>query len=263
MNGELSYNANDLQTFNPDTGVGIITNLIEHTSIPDKDVELYAIADANGSAIPSINYPSKKIKIAGVIKGSSQADIDNRMDTFKGYFNGKNKNLDIAYAGSTRRYIATVNSMSITRGQKDTSAAFSIEFICTNPFGLDTASTSIINSAAYTSAILNSAPTIAGSAPYQLPVITITINSLTGTGDWIQISNNNNGQDMLIFGFGFQAGDVIVIDCSTRKVTLNGVPIDYNGVFLELEPGANSLTYTDGFTTRNVNIVAVYYKRWL
>lgn len=263
MNGDLSFNSNNLQTYDPATDVGIITSVIDHTNLPDMIAELYAIADANGSSIPSINYPSKKIGIAGTIKGSSQDDLDSRIDTFKGYFNGKDKNLDIDYAGTTRRYIATKNALTISRQQKALFATFALEFICTQPFGVETSATSIISSLNYTGATLNMTPTIAGSAPYQYPVFTITIDALTGTGDYIQISNDNNGQDMLIYGLGLVATDVVVIDCFNRTVTVNGNIVDYTGAFLELEPGANSLTYTDGFTTRTVDIVANYYKRYL
>lgn len=263
MDGGLTFNTNDLQTFDPITRLGINTNQIDHTDLPTQVAELYAKADANGSSIPDINYPSKKVTIGGTIHGSSQADLDSRIDTFKGYFNGKDKNLDIVYGSSTRRYIATKNAISIQRQQKAFYAAFQVEFVCTNPFGLDTTATSINNSQNYTSATKNMTPTIGGSAPQQLPVFTITIDALTGTGDYIQISNDNNGQDMLVYGLGLEAGDVLVIDCANRVVTLNGDLVDYNGVFLELEPGANSITYTDGFTTRTVDIVAEYYKRWL
>lgn len=263
MNGDITFNSNDLQTYSPTTDVGIVTNVIDHTDIPEKMAELYAIADANGSSIPSINYPSKKISIAGVIRGSTQDDLDSRIDTFKGYFNGKDKNLDIDYAGTTRRYIATANGISIKRLQKALWAEFAIEFICTKPFGEETSATVITNTSNYTSATLNMTPTIGGSAPYQLPVFTITIDALTGTGDYVQITNDNNGQAMVVYGLGLEAGDVVVIDCANRTVTVNGDLVDYDGVFLELEPGANSLTYTDGFATRTVDILANYYKRYL
>jgi len=64
MNGDLSYNSNDLQTYDTSTRVGIVTNRIEHTSIPEMVALLYAKADADGSTIPSILYPSKKVVIA-------------------------------------------------------------------------------------------------------------------------------------------------------------------------------------------------------
>jgi hypothetical protein len=263
MDGNLSYNANSLQTYNRGTKVGINTNLIEHTDIPQAVAELMALADTDGSVIPDINYPSRIVKIGGTIHGSTQADLDSRIDTFKGYFRGKDKNLDITYASSTRRYIATKNSVGVVREQKQLWATFAVEFICTNPFGLDTSATSLISSLNYTSATLTSTPTIGGTAPYQLPLITITIDALTGTGDYIQITNGLNTQEMLLYGLGLTAGDVIVIDCVNRTVKLNGTEIDYVGTYLVLEPGASSITYTDGFTTRQVDIVATYIKRWL
>lgn len=263
MNGDITFNSNNLQTYDPSTDVGIITNLIDHTNMPEKQAALYAKADANSSSIPAINYPSKKITIAGTIKGNSQYDLDERIDTFKGYFNGKDKNLDIDYICSARRYIATANTISITRQQKALFATFTVEFICTNPFGMDTVATTIMSQLNYTIDSLTVTPTIAGSAPYQLPVFTITIDALTGTGDYIKISNDYNNQQIMIYGLGLIAGDVIVIDCVNRIVTRNGIAIDYYGTFLELEPGANSITYNDGFTTRQVDIVANYYKRYL
>lgn len=264
MNGDLSYNSNDLQNYDPSTNVGIITNSIEHTNLPEKVMALYAMADADGSSIPAINYPSKRIVIGGVIKGSSQADLDSRIDTFKGYFNVKDKNLDIAYGASTRRYIATANTVSVVRQQNALFATFQIEFICTNPFGLDTSATDLWTTKSnFTSATFTETPTVGGNAPFQLPIFTITIDALTGDGDYVQISNDNNNQEILIYGLGLEAGDVIVIDCVERTVTVNDVEVDYYGTFLELEPGANSITYTDGFTTRTVDVAASYTKRWL
>ena len=265
MNGALSFNTNSLQTYNRTTRVGINTNRIDHTDIPDVVAQLLAKADADGSTIPAINYPSKKVRIAGSIHGSTQANLDDRIDTFKGYFNGKNKNLDITYGSGTRRYIATKNSVSITRSQKALVALFEVEFICTNPFGVDTSTSNLwaaktgFTAATFTEAAI----AIGGTAPYQLPVFTITVNSLTGTGDYVLISNDNNGQELMVYGQGIVNGDVIVIDCAERTVTINGEEVDYYGTFLELEPGVNSITYTDGFTTRNVDVSAVYTKRWL
>lgn len=264
MNGDLTFDVIDLQTYSTTTRVGIVTNRIEHTNIPDKIATLYAKADADGSSIPAINYPSKKVVIGGTIHGSSQSDLDTRIDAFKGYFNTKNGNLDIAYGASTRRYIATANTVSVIRQQKTLWATFAVEFICTNPFGLDITNTDLwAAKTTFTDPTFTETPTIGGSAPFQLPVFTITINSLTGSGDYVQISNDNNNQEILIYQQGLTAGDVIVIDCANRVVTINGVESDYYGTFLELEPGAASITYTDGFTTRDVDVSGVYAKRWL
>lgn len=264
MDGSLTYNSNSLQTYDPTTRVGINTNKIRHTNIPDSVAELYMKANASDSTVPDQEYPSKTIGLDGSIHGSSQADLDDRIDAFKGYFAQRNKNLDIAYGSGTRRYTAMkTNSLGIERQDKALFATFSVELIC-KPFGYDTATTNLWTAkTGFTNATFTETPTIAGSAPYQLPVITITINSMTGDGDYVQISNDNNNQEILLYGLGLEAGDVIVIDCEQRTVTVDGVEVDYYGTFLELEPGAASITYTDGFTTRDVDVAAVYTKRWL
>ena len=262
MNGDLSYNTNSLQTYNPTTHTGINTNVINHTDSPDQDAALYTVANANDSNVPDSNYQSRKVSIAGTIHGSSQADLDSRIDTFRGYFAQRNKNLDIAYGSGTRRYVVMkINTFSLSRSNKSLYASFTIEFLC-KPFGFDTSTTSLLSHTGFTSATVTDTPTVGGTAPYQLPVYTITINSLTGSGDYVQISNDNNGQEILLYGLGLTAGDVIVVDAENRSVTVNGDEVDYYGTFLELEPGASSLTYTDGFTTRNVDIAASYTKRY-
>lgn len=264
MNGELTFSSNDLQTYSPATNTGIITNVIDHTDGPDMLMGLYGLADADGSSIPNINYPSKPVALAGVIKGSSQADLDDRIDTFKGYFRGKDKNLDITYGSGTRRYIATAGVPKVQRHPKSFYAIFQVPITCTNPFGLDTSSTNLwAKKNNFTSATFTETPTVGGNAPFQLPIFTITIDALTGAGDYVLISNDNNNQEIMVYGQGLIANDVIVIDCVQRIVTKNGTEIDYYGTFLELEPGANSLTYTDGFTTRTVDVEATYIKRWL
>lgn len=262
MDGSISFDSHSLQTYTPASGAGIIVNEINHTNLPTKDAQLFAIANADKSAIPKVNYPSKVVTIAGALTHTSQANLDALIDTFKGYFNGKDKNLDIAYGSSTRRYIATVNSISVVRSNKSRIARFTVEFICTYPFGRDTTQTSITNTLNHTSATLTVSPTIAGTAPTQVPIFTITLDAITGSGDFVAISNNNNNQQIVLSGLGLLAGDVIVIDCDERTVTVNGNPVDYFGTFLELELGSNSLTYSDGFDTRTVDIVAGYYKRW-
>lgn len=264
MNGGLTFNTNNLQTYSPATDVGIITNVIDHTDGPDMLMSLLPLADADGSSIPAINYPSKPVALAGAIKGSSQADLDSRIDTFKSYFTGKDKNLDINYGSGTRRYIATAGVPKIQRKSRSFIALFQVPITCTNPFGLDTATTDLWAAKNnFTGATFTETPTVGGSAPLQLPIFTITIDALTGDGDYVQISNDNNSQEILIYGQGLANGDVIVIDCVQRIVSINGDVIDYSGTFLELEPGANSITYTDGFTTRTVDVAAVYTKRWL
>lgn len=264
MNGDLSYNTNNLQTFDPVTQVGINTNTIKHIDPPDSVAELYILANSNDSDVPEEDLPSRKIILAGTIHGSSQADLDDRIDAFKGYFAVRKKNLDITYGSSGgRRYVMLkMSASSLERQDKALYATFNIELTC-KPFGTDLTPTNIINQSNRTTASYTASPTIAGNAIYQLPIFTITIDAKTGTGDYIQVSNNLNNQQIIVMGQGLVAGDVVVIDSVNRLVTINGNEVDYHGTFIELTLGANSITYSDGFDTRTVDIVGEYYKRYL
>lgn len=236
---------------------------IDHYSLPTKDAPLFPLAFANKSSIPWTNYPNKGIRVTGYIFCDTNDSLEGKIDLFKSYLTSQDANLDIDYDGGTRRYIATVNRCDIKKSISSKAATFTLEFICTQPFGVATTPTELVDELAYTSSSDTYPLTIEGTAPYQYPLITITINTLTGTGDYVQISNDNNGQEMLIYGVGLVNGDVVYIDTFNRLVTVNGDPVDYLGTFLELERGSQSITYTDGFTTRSVDIYIEYYKRYL
>lgn len=265
MTGAITFNTFDLQTYSAATQLGIITEKILHNDIPAKDVGLLSLANNNGSIIPYIEYPSKKITISGTIKGSSQIDIDTRMDTFKSYFNGKNKNLDIVYAGTTRRYIATANAVAIERQDKALFARFNVEFVCAQPFGQATATTSALNATGRTASSYTDSHTFIGSAPCQQPIITITYSAVTGGAGYVSWGNNTNGQGITIPDQTWQAGDVLEIDTRTgyQTVKKNGIEIDFLGAFPEFESGLQYFSYSDGFTTRTFAESVVYYPLYL
>lgn len=253
----ITFDSNDLQTAN------ILSQAIDHYNAPNKEAPVFALPYSNRSSIPYTNYPSRKIVLSGQLVSDTIANLDALIDTFKGYFNTEEGNLDIDYNGGTRRFIATVTNIAVGRPKGLTYADFSVEFTCPEPFGVDTSNTTITNTTGHTSASLTLTPTIGGTAPQQLPVITITLNAFTGDGDYVQVSNDLNGQSILLYNLGLAEDDVIVIDCVNRSVTVNGTEVDYFGTFLEIELGSASITYADGFDTRDVDINIVYKKRWL
>lgn len=267
MTGGLTYNSNSLQTYNRVTQTGIITDDIDLDSIASRDLTVYPLAHANASAIPFGNYPNKVIPVTGTIKATSSNALDALLITFKSYFIGTNKNLDIPYNGSTIRFIATHNGVSIKRSKDKTYATFSINFLCSLPFGTDTANTTALNAVGRTGAVYSDQHTFLGSAPQQLPVITITLTAVSSTGSqqlfW---GNNDTGQGIVITRTNWTAGDVVVIDLSdptNQKVTVNGVPVDFGGAFPEFSPGLHTMTYTDSFTSRTATHNVVYKARYM
>lgn len=263
MTGAITFDSNNLQTYTPTTLVGIITNGIEHTNLPAKDAALFGLANTNQSVIPYVGYPSKGITVTGVIVGSTEANLDSRIDSFKAYFLGKDKNLDIEYNGSTRRYIATVNTISVQRRQRSLFATFSIEFICTLPFGKNTSATTALSASGRTLSGYTDAYTFLGSAPFQLPVITVTYSAVSGGASFVTFGNNGNGQGITITDQTWVASDVLEIDVANRTVKKNGTEIDFLGAFPEFAPGGQNFSYSDGFTTRTFAITVSYNQMWL
>lgn len=254
----ISYNSNSLQGV-VSGGFQIITSDIDHFSNPDKSAKMFPLAHANASALPFIAYPSRTIKVSGYLLDTTIANLDADIDTFKGYFTGQDQNLDIDYNGGTRRYTATANNVTITRPVGLLYAKFSIEFICTNPFGQAITSNTLLDGSSghtgfgRTSASYTDAITLLGNAPQQRPVITITLTAVSdASGGFITISNNTTGQGITV-SRTWAAGDVLVIDCAQKIVTVNGVAFVFSGAFPEFAPGSGSINYTDNFTSRTMN----------
>jgi len=267
MTGAILYDSNNLQTYNRVTQTGIITDDIDLDSLPDRDLSIYAMAHSNASTIPFGNYPRKVIPVTGTIKAPTSAALDALLDTFRGYFRGKDKNLDIGYNGTTRRYTATHNGISIKRGNDKTFARYSINFVCTIPFGTDTTNTTALNATGRTLNGYSDAHTFLGTAPNQLPVVTITLTAVSATGSQQMFwGNNDTGQGIVITRSGWANGDVVVIDSSdplNQKVTVNGTQVDFSGAFPEFSPGAHTMTYTDSFNSRTANHNVVYKPRYM
>jgi hypothetical protein len=253
----IAYNGNSLQTSS------IFIGSIDAESIPTKNVKAYALAHGNGSRIPYISYPSKTITVTGTIYGNSISALDAALDTFRSYFNGQDQNLDIGYASGTRRYIATVNTLSITRPGGLNFAKFSLEFLCTQPFGQNVSASTILNVSARTGASYTDLFTFTGTAPYQRPIFTLTYTAVTATGvQPLMIGNNNTGQQITISRVP-AASDIIVIDTTQKTVIVNGVLFDFSGAFPEFPPGPGSIGYSDGFTSRTFNYNVTYNPMYL
>lgn len=252
----ITFASNSLQT------ASIITENIDHSS-PTKLSTVLALAHANASAVPFQNYPTRTIKIGGTLVGSSIANCDLLVDTFKSYLLGIDKNLDIDYGGGTRRYIATPNAPSISRPGNLAYAKFDVEFICTDPFGRDISTTTALSATGRTLSTYNDNYTFIGTAPYQLPVVTITVTAVTGaTAQSIQWGNGATGQAIFVQRT-WVAGDVLVIDSVLKTVTVNGSPAAFSGAFAEFAPGAQTLQYSDTFTTRTFTVLAQYIAGYL
>lgn len=254
----ITFDANSLQTSD------ILTATIDHESIPVKNAQIFNIANANAGVIPYISYTQKVITISGKVMKSTIPDLDNFLDTFRGYFRFQDRFLDIGYGSGTRRYIATATGVQVQRPGGLLHANFTVTFTCTQPFGQDILPTTLLSATGRTSSSYTDIITVQGSAPVQLPILTLTYTAISGgTAKTIIFGNNATGQQLRLTST-FVAGDVVTFNTVDRTVTQNGTLKDFTGAFPEFESGAQQAFYSDNFTTsRTFNYNLSYYRQWM
>lgn len=255
----VQYNGSSIQTNN------IIVSNIRHDSVPGKVQNKFALARTNKSTVTNVQYPERTITISGQVIGSNIADLEQRIDDFKLLMtpSANVANLDIDYNAGTRRYLATISSVTIDRNETLFSVDYSIEFTCLMPWGIDTTTSTLINAATITANNSSQSLTIGGNAPDQPLTITYVLNSFTGTAaNTVYLKNNATGQQITI-NRTWVAGDSLVIDQANLSVKVNGTEVDYGGVFPAFALGAGTLVVSDNWTARNVTFTVTQVKRWL
>src|SRR3990172_1162676 len=99
---------------------------------------------------------------------------------------------------------------------------------------------------------------------YTATMQNITFSSLSGaTGKIVTLTNPDTGEEISITRDWVNT-DVLVVNCFTKTLTVNGVEVDYTGKFLGFEPGiSRKLVYEDNFTGRSVTFGFSYTKRYI
>jgi hypothetical protein len=254
----LTYNGFDLNS------TTVMTDKLTDSGQPDRDVTIFNLSRAPGGVVTDSTFRTKPISISGTILGTSQADIETRIDAFNAAMAVTNKNLDIGYASSTRRYVCTPQKVAVNRPVRGTNwASFEIDFIATE-YGKDISATSLITTVANTTASYTPSITIGGSAPLQPLLITIVITAATGlVGKTITITTA--GGLILTIRRTWTVGETLVIDEAAYSVKVNGIDVEWSGFFPSLEPSASAqvLTFGNDFTTRTLTYTIAQTKRYL
>lgn len=256
-----SFNASDLAT--------VVPGLIVVGSTPyrpgNRKLNVAKVANTDKSVTPSAYYDDKKLNVQVEIGRDTRDLLDVSIDTLLAYLQPKESALVLSTGGSTRQWTATYSNMAISNVQGG-HAEIDIEFEAADGIGIDVASTSLFS----TQLTGNNTNTpfvggpLGGSAQFQQPIITITLNSFTGsTSDSITVGNPLNGMQVVI-ARAWAAADVLVIDSKLKKVTVNGIEVAFTGSIPEWERGlTGSMDYTDTFTVRNRTMSGIYYKRYV
>lgn len=224
----------------------------------NKEIFSYELARQRGAHIINSQYRQKRFTMIGTIKGDDKDDLEANIDAFKALMDLSGKNLDIEYAGGTRRFVASVSRCDVKRDYFNlTFAPFEVEFVVPAGVGYGTSRTED-TLAGITDLTQNESIVIDGSVPpddFQLTVTFTAENAIT------QMDFQANGNKITLAN-AFSNGDVVVFDQDNMKVTLNGVEVAYTGIFPQFYVGANSflieLTGTSATYTRKTSYTKAY-----
>ena len=221
MATNVTYDSFDIQS------ATVISNKIQHTDYAGRAIQRRRKTRDDGFDILENYFTERIIVIRGVVKGSSESVLDTNIDNLKENLSGEEKNLDIDFGGSTRRYIATVRELRIPEEFYNlTVVPYEVEFVC-QPFGRNTSTTNHSDDANTSSPFTGSLNVAGNAAPK--PKITLLINSLTSISV-IEFKNTTTNESIKITRT-FVASDSLVIDTDAKTVKVNGTEVDFSGVF--------------------------------
>jgi len=266
MARSITYNGYNLQ------GGNINVMEIQQIESSMHNLNLQRFAGRDGGKIISTAFEPKKIVVKGKIYGSSQADLDDRMDTFKKQMQTPTEaDLVIGYLSGTRRFIATCSAVSFDRKYYNIDAIdYEAEFLISNPpFGKDTAYTTInfynkTNTfAATTTGVHDGTSDFAGTVVPR-PRIIVTFNMCSSVeGFTFRLSNGEGFITNTKVTRHFNSGDILIIDNEAGTIQLNGTDVDFTGGFPRWTLDDNSYSVKIRGRVYDVDVQFVYYKLWL
>lgn len=227
---------------------------IQHETVADRNVASSPLAREDGDVFISERYGPKRIALSGVIVGTSEADLESKIDTFKELFSRTQKNLDISWNGGTRRYVATCTRHNFDRDYYHTNMVpWTADFIVPSGVGTDTTTTTALNERALTTTTpaTDSFTLVGSKAPK--PLITIKGNSATSSIRGIEYKNTDTGEKLVVtLNTSLWSTDSFFINCLTSSVTQNittspaSAIYSFYGVFPTFKIGTNNVLITLG-----------------
>lgn len=248
----VKFNGNDISEVS-----GVWLYNYTATDLPQRDVKIHKLARRSLSIITSAEYTQKTIPVMMKVCSGDRQDTEYTITQIKGLLQPQNGELIVRQSGEDYKYTATMNEFNIE--WVGSSAYVVIVFIASTPIASAVA-TDVLTSFNTTLASDGSSFVVDGSYLAE-PFINIVVNSVTGgSGGSVSIFNASTNQGITVTG-NFTAGAQLEIDCSEYTAQLNGVSIDFEGLFPTFPPGAQRIGYSDTFTTRNVDLTATYNAR--
>lgn len=251
----VSFNGTNLTDIND---IKITSVIVDR--LPDVQLSTGNLSRQDGVKIYNKKYASKKILVEGLITSDSREGYIEARDSLMAYTEPANKTLQVIIDNLPLEYTATVSN-AIFKDSTGGYGGFSIEFIATDPFGYDRDAITILDGESVTdTGVVTLDETIGGS--YKTPIdLTLQVISVTDGSGYIDLSNAL-GENIRVTR-DWAVDDTLVINSKTKTCTVNGLNVDYSGVFFNLGVGDTTISYDDSFTARSVTITATYKRRRL
>lgn len=231
---------------------------LTHENADSRVLNLQELARQRGGVLLNAEYKPKIIRIEGTITGTSNTDLEGNIDEFKELIARQGKNLDISYENGTRRFIATNRAIRIERDYYHLNyAPYEIEMLIPMGIGYDitttTASYAGVTDLTYTDSV-----TIGGTVDPKV-IITVSVTAASGVTAMFFLANGFK----ITLTQAIAATDVIIFNGETMKVTVNGVEVDYTGMFPNWVVGLNAFYLETTGTSITYDLTLTYTKNYL
>lgn len=252
----IYFNGTDLNSI-----AGWITTGTDTFRYPNRKVNNFSISSSNNSVTTAAWFESRPINIRGTIRVYGRENLDDSIGELRRILEPINKVLQLPVSGCQRKFNnVTVKNVAIT-DVAGGMAMIDIEFITSDPFNYSLTTTQVLNISNLTTTPKQYAVTFDGSTS-QLPIITCTYDSLTGsTNCGVTLTNMGDSKSITISRI-WSAYDVLQIDCQNKTVKVNGTSVEFTGNFLSFNKGLGYIQYSDTLTARQVDINIIYTKRF-
>jgi len=223
-----------------------IPRFIKHESATERELDILQLARDNGGVLVSDRRGTKIITLQGILTAASESALETLIDSFKELFSRQEKNLDISWAGSTRRYVATCSEHNFDRDHFNLLyVPWTAKFTVVSGIGEDLTETTIVDEDTFTANYKTKAIVLAGSAEPKIR-FSIDINSPNDLIKGIELKNTDNGDRIMIIHNTSLDGATVELDTRLKTVKIDGVEAKYYGVFPRFIVGTNNIKISCG-----------------
>lgn len=241
----------------------IVTEQLVQDNMPKREFQSFAIPRDDGETFIGDYWRAKRIRLEGTIHKTTNSELESTIDDMKRYLGEPNKNLDIKIDGDIRRYLASLingdNMFSRRKGYHVTFCPFEAVFVCLEPFGKDLnydATTFFDKTDLSFTEVAANAGTVTAK-----PYWALDLTAASGVTA-ISFENETTGQTITITR-SFSAGEYLTIDAESKTVKVDGVAVDYDGIFPDFEVGSNRYTLTITGTSATWTLTTKHLPKYL